>query len=420
MANSPETPTKHTTAVFIARQPIFDRDLEVFAYELLFRAGQSDSAGETDPETATTQVLMNAFTEFDLADLIENHPAFIIFTRNLLISPPPFDKERFVIQIGDDITPDEELTTVVQGLRQSGFRISISNGEQGSLANPLLRYAHFVRLNALVLDEEMLGRQISRIREINPEAKVIAHKLETQDKQQACVEMGLDLFQGYFLSRPRVMTTATIPENRMVVLQLLKEVRNPNLDMRDLETSLSRDPKLVFKLLKVVNSAAYRRASAVKSIGHALSMLGMNRIRSWVSMIALCDLEDRPDALQVQAMVRARSCELIANRLQEQDTEQFFSAGLLSMLDAFFDRPLSELLEAINLSEEMQHALIDYDGPVGQVLHSVIDYERGDFESPSWFELHGRGLSVNDIAEIYVEACRWARASLKQIESDHD
>lgn len=407
-------------AVFIARQPLFDPALNVFAYELLFRPGESDSAGELDPEMATSQVLMNAFTEFDINDLVEHHPAFIIFTRHLLIEPPPFDRNRFVIEIGEEIAVDAELIAAVRGLRDQGFQVSIGNGAEGSRLEPLLPVAHYVRLSALEHDDATLGRLLKRVRGINADAKVIAHKLETRDRQQACVDMGFDLLQGYFLSRPKVVTTAKIPENRMVVLQLLKEVRNPDLDLRDLEKSLSRDPKLAFKLLKVANSAAYRRASPVKSIGHALSMLGLTRIRSWVSMIALCDLEDRPDALQVQAMVRGRSCELLAMRMDAADPEQYFSAGLFSMLDAFFDRPLPELLEAVNLSEEMQDALINYDGPIGLVLHAVLDYEKGDFQSSSWFELHGRGLSVDDISETYVEACRWARASLREIESNDD
>lgn len=407
-------------AVFIARQPIFGPKLDVLAYELLFRPGESESAGELDPEVATSQVLMNAFTEFDLNDLVENHPAFIIFTRNLLLQPPPFDRNRFVIEIGEDLSVDAELISAVRSLRERGFQISIGNGAEGSSLEPLLPLAHFVRLNALAHDDAQLGALLARVRGINPDARVIAHKLETQERQQACTDMGFDLLQGYFLSRPKLVTTAKIPENRMVVLQLLKEVRNPDLDMKDLEKSLSRDPKLVFKLLKVANSAAYRRASPVKSIGHALSMLGLTRIRSWVSMIALCDLEDRPDALQVQAMVRGRSCELLARRLEERDPEQYFSAGLFSMLDAFFDRPLGELLEVVNLSDEMQQAVINYEGPIGLVLLSVLDYEKGDFASSSWFDLHGRGLNVNDIAEIYVEACRWARSSLQEIGSGDD
>ncbi len=402
-------------SVFIARQPVFDGDLEVFGYELLFRADDSESAGDVDPEAATSQVLMNAFTEFDTDDLVGTHPAFINFTRRLILEPPPFDRSRFVIEIGEEIPVDEQLVDAVRRLHESGFQVSVGAFEPGCGQEPLLPFADFIRCNVLAQDDDRLRATLKWLHDNGIGARKIAEKVETHERQQACRELGFDYFQGFFLSRPRVVSTAKIPENRVVVLKLLSEVRDPNLDMGDLEKTVTRDPRLVFKLLKLTNSAANRRAVKVKSIGHAMTMLGLNRIRSWVSMIALCDLDDKPDALQVQAILRARACEQLAERMKLGDGETYFSAGLFSLLPAFFDQPLETLLETINVTTEMRDALLAYDGDIGLVLKSVMDYESGDFDSLNWYDLHARGLDVDDLASVYIDACRWARGVSREV-----
>lgn len=404
-------------SVFIARQPVFDRDLEVFGYELLFRASETESVGDLDPEAATSQVLMNAFSEFETDDLVGSHPAFINFTRRLILEPPPFDRARFVVEIGEDIEVDEKLTAAVRELHESGFQVSVGAFAPGCGLEPLLPFADFIRFDVLAQDDESLRSSLEWLHGKGVEARMIAEKVETHERQEACRDLGFDYFQGYFLSRPRVVSTAKIPENRVVVLKLLNEVRDPNLEMGDLEKTVTRDPRLVFKLLKLANSAANRRAVAVKSVGHAMTMLGLDRIRSWVGMIALCDLDDKPDALQVQAILRARACEQLAERMGLGDSETYFSAGLFSLLPAFFDRPLDELLELINIAPEMRDALLSYDGDVGLVLKSVLDYESGDFDSLNWYDLHARGLAVDDLAAVYIDACRWARGVAREVAS---
>lgn len=78
----------------LARQPIFNTQMRVVAYELLCRSNHVNQAQFTNGDAASSQVLLNAFTELSIGSVVGNHLAFINFTRNLLQTPPPFDRNQ--------------------------------------------------------------------------------------------------------------------------------------------------------------------------------------------------------------------------------------------------------------------------------------------------------------------------------------
>jgi EAL and modified HD-GYP domain-containing signal transduction protein len=75
--------------VLLARQPIYDRQQNIFAYELLFRPETGETITSFDGNAATSRVLLNAFTESDLSTITGNTAAFVNFTEELIFSPPP-------------------------------------------------------------------------------------------------------------------------------------------------------------------------------------------------------------------------------------------------------------------------------------------------------------------------------------------
>jgi EAL and modified HD-GYP domain-containing signal transduction protein len=63
--------------IFIGRQPIYDRKLGVYAYELLFRAADMNTATITDGDKATSDVIINTFLEIGLDNIVGDRLAFI-------------------------------------------------------------------------------------------------------------------------------------------------------------------------------------------------------------------------------------------------------------------------------------------------------------------------------------------------------
>ena len=89
--------------LLLARQPIFDRNTEVVAYELLFREFDPEQANVLDGDRATSTVLINALTNLDLLQLVGSGQAYVNFTANLLDVDIPLDPARCVIEVLEDV-----------------------------------------------------------------------------------------------------------------------------------------------------------------------------------------------------------------------------------------------------------------------------------------------------------------------------
>src|SRR5690606_38576097 len=150
--------------------------------------------------------------------------------------------------------------------------------------------------------------------------------------------VGFDLFQGYFLARPKIIKGCKITENKQAVLQLLSVLHDPEVSLDRVEKLVARDPMLSYKLLRLVNSAAFALPRTIESLRQAITLLGLDIIKNWVNLLAMANLGDKPIELSIAALTRARMCEIIAAKMTgrpRQDT--FFTVGLLSTLDAFMD-----------------------------------------------------------------------------------
>jgi EAL and modified HD-GYP domain-containing signal transduction protein len=231
---------------------------------------------------------------------------------------------------------------------------------------------------------------------------LLAEKVETQEEFKFCKELGFDYFQGYFFCKPEIIRGQRTPANRLTILQLLARLQDPEVDMRELETLISRDVALSYKLLRLINSPFYGLPRKVDSLRQALSLLGTRFITTWVSLLILSGIDDKPHELVVTAMVRAKMCELLGKALGRASTETFFTAGLFSALEALMDSPMEEVLKALPLSDDLVGTLLRHEGMFGAALHCVLAYERGE-----WQEAICPGLDTAAITAAYLQAITW-------------
>ena len=222
-----------------------------------------------------------------------------------------------------------------------------------------------------------------------------------------CKGLGFEYFQGYFLSRPKIMKGRKVPANKLVVMKLITDLQSPDSNPQKLHDTISKDPGLSFKLLRMVNSATYRRANKIDSLYRAILLLGEKDIKHWASVLALSSLDDKPHALSELTMVRAKMCELIGSHLRSQQKELFFTVGMLSMLDAYFDAPIEELLKSMGFTDEINNALIHHNGQLGFVLKTAIAYEQGNWGNIDWQGLTNLHLSILDVKQAYMDSLQW-------------
>ena len=379
-------------------------------YELLFRRNGEEEANFYDGDHATARVVVNAFSGTEGSDILDGKPAFINLTENLLnggmINLLP--KNRAVLEILEDVKVDSAMVQNVHALVQAGYKIALDDFEFRPELLPLVRLANYIKLDVMNLSREDVLRNLRVLRPYR--AKLVAEKVETQQDLDWCMNQGFDLFQGYFLAKPQKISGRRIPAHHASMLQLLSRVADPSLSIRQLNHLICRDVGLSYRFLKIVNSAYYNLPGKIVSIQHALSLLGLDFTRMWVSLIALAAIEDKPDEVFITGAIRAKMCELLAKKQGADRTSSYYAVGLLSILDALMDAPLIDIVGELPLDDDIMTALVDRQGPMSSALECVVAHEQC-----RWSEVAFGGLDTGTIQKAYVEALTWASETQKTV-----
>jgi EAL and modified HD-GYP domain-containing signal transduction protein len=176
------------------------------------------------------------------------------------------------------------------------------------------------------------------------------------------------------------VTGKGIPSNRLTQMRLMTVLQDPHCELEELERSITNDLGVSFRLLRWINSAYFSLPRTVNSVREALVLLGVRNVRSWALLMTLATIDDQPSELIRTAMVRAKMCELIAKAIDRPDPDAHFTVGLFSVVDAFMNMRMDDVLSELPLSPEVAGALRDHSGPLGEVLSWVLTYERGRFD----------------------------------------
>ena len=400
--------------LFIARQPIFDTDQKTFGYELLFRSGLHNYFDCEDIDHASASVIANSFLLFGIDEMTGGHHAFLNCTRKVLLADfatalPP---GQAIIEILETVEPDTEVIDACKRLKDLGYTLALDDFVYHENYEPLLELADIVKVDFLQSRPGERQRIASLLRRRG--IRMLAEKVETQDDFDQALTMGYELFQGYFFSKPVIMSRRDIPTNKLQYLRVLHEIHRPEIDFQRMAKTVQGEVSLSYKLLKLINSAAFGLRHQVSNILQALSLLGERELRTWVSLLAVSAMaDDKPEELIISSLIRARFCEQTANMIGQQDKhDDLFLMGLFSQLDAILDRPMVELLNEITVSPSVRDALLDKQNQYRQLLNLTITLERGN-----WSELkqlaENMGLTEEPLCRTYLDAIKWAEATYK-------
>ena len=403
-----------SSQLLLARQPIFDRNTKVVAYELLFREVNPERADVVDGDFATSAVLENAFMNLSIDDVIGDHKAFINFTPRLLEMEIPIEPARCVIEVLEDVEVTDTLLESLKRAKQKGHLVALDDFEYNETLQPLVDLADIIKLDVLALTDTELVDAVGRLSAYG--VTLLAEKIETNEMLRHCLDLGFEMFQGNFLSKPEPITGRKLAANKIVVLELLTKLQEPSSNFKDLELLISQDPALGLKTLRLVNSAYYGPRHQIESLSHAIAYLGMDALRSLASLLVVSGLSDKPDALRDFALERAKFCELLGRKVKEAEASVFYSVGLLSTMDAYFDQPLEEILGNMSLRPDVKAALLDREGELGAVLALVERVQRGELEAIVWDRLADFDLSPQVVNELYMEVIQWQRQVSVELE----
>jgi len=394
---------------FIARQPIFDRNGKVYAYELLFRSGLHNYFDAADQDQAAASVIANSSLLFGLNEMSAGAKVFVNCTHKVLVEDfmTVLPKEQAVVEVLENVTPDGEVIAACLRLKQQGYILALDDFVYHDNWEPLLQIADIIKVDFLdsgAEEQEQLAKMM-----IPRGIRMLAEKVETIEDYEQAKAMGYQLFQGYFFSKPVIISRKDIPTNKYQFLRILKDIYSEDIEFQKLAKTIQSEVSLSYKLLKLINSAAFALRHKVTNILQALSLLGIREIRNWVSLLSVSAMaDDKPAELVVISLVRAKFCEQLAEpcNLRGKKSELFLM-GLFSLLDVIMSRPLDEILEEITIDESIQQALLGGGGTMRDILQLILAIEKANWDEVTGLSVQ-LGINEQPLNEAYMDAIKWA------------
>jgi len=393
----------------IGRQQIFGREANIYAYELLFRGDNFDLFDNHEATQATHQVITDSILEIGLNNIVGEHKAFINFTTQNILEKTPLDlpKNRIVIEVLENVKIDLRVIYNLYEMSQKGYLIALDDFVFTEEWRPLLEFADIIKLDVLEMGEDRIREAIAQIKPYN--AKILAEKVETNQEYKYLLELGCDYFQGFFFNKPNLIAGTRIGLNQLATLRLLIIVNDSNVKFDELVKEISQNLCLSYKILCYVNSAFYPTTIKIKSIAQAITYLGLNELRRWISLVVLSSLSNKPSFVIQNALIRGKMCELLA-KLEKKNIEkhsEFFLIGMLSSLDIILDIPLKETIEQLPLSDCIKDAILYRKGLGGEVLNCALNYEFGNFDKIAFND-----FSRSIIGKTYIESIIWTKNNI--------
>ncbi len=200
--------------VFVAKQSIFDRNLDVYGYELLFRSGHNNYYDGLDENVSTSSVISNSLSVIGMENLTGDKRAFINFPYEMLINgtATTLPKESVVIEILENVYPDHDIINACKKLKQLGYILALDDFVLKPEYYPLIELSDIIKVDFLLTKSEERELIIKKIN--SPKIKFLAEKVESRAEYDQAFQLGYSYFQGYFLSKPVIIKGAAFQNNK--------------------------------------------------------------------------------------------------------------------------------------------------------------------------------------------------------------
>jgi c-di-GMP-related signal transduction protein len=394
----------------LARQPILTKDEKVLGYELLFREAPDERHFHSDLETATSSII-DTLNVVGFDAVCDGRLAFINCTEQMLL------KEFFLLLPPDQVVIELQTVPVNQAvakacmqLRQKGYKIALDNFILDDPREPLAIYADFlkvdIRNHSFAQNAALAAKHATRNRQM------LAEKVETRVQLLEASTTGYTLFQGYFFRYPERMRARHIPANQATQLRLLQVISAVEVNLDDVEDLIKHDASLCYRLLRYLNSPLVGMPSPVRSVRHAMALLGERELVRWLRMATTLAMgQDKCSDLVLSSLVRARFCELISPKI-EHGKSDLFLIGMVSLMDAILEIPMGVVVEGLAFDATTKDALLGAkkgsETPLTPLYRLMLAREEGDWEEVT-AQARKLNLSLPQVNRAYNEAMVWAR-----------
>jgi EAL and modified HD-GYP domain-containing signal transduction protein len=402
--------------IYIARQPIFDENMRLFGYELLYRKSSNNYYEGTDDDQATAELLDNFFS-IGFSRLTDGTCGFVNFSGNLLLIEAPLmlPPESLVVEILERVEPTKEILEACRKLKQLGYKLVLDDfvaSEEHKYAK-LLSYIDIVKLECSETGIEARKKFLKKYRN---RTMFLAEKVETYEDFERARALGFKLFQGYFFSKPAVINSRAIGMLANNLLPILNELKAPDPNYLIIADYIERDLDLSYKLLRLANSVFSGARYTIRSIRHALVRMGTDELKRWVNLLLLRDIKNTDNAELIKSsLIRGKMLALFADMAGQHEYEpDYFFTGIFSSIDALLGENMEQIVERLPLDERVREALLGEDNFLRRPLEAVLAYENANWDEVDRF-LSEVGLGRDVFISLYMDALEWQQSALAEM-----
>jgi EAL and modified HD-GYP domain-containing signal transduction protein len=395
---------------YAARQPILDKNKNLFAYELLFRDSVENVFPDIDGDEATSKMIEASQFNMGISGFTGSKPAFINFTLDTLSKgyPEMIAPDEVVVEILETVKPGKKLLAICKKLHEEGYTIALDDYEHQKVWLHFYPFIKIIKIDIQQSTTENINDVCSAVKNF-PHIKLLAEKVETHDEYNRMFELGFDYFQGYFFAKPEMIKTKSLSPSQIAMAELLYETSKTDLDLNNITKVFERDVSLSYKLLRYANSAIFKRRNEISTIKQALVILGSGELKRFIGlMFAVTANPNKPSELINLAMTRAKFCELVAHNSNLQlDISIAFLTGLLSMIDAILDEEMATVLEKLPLSQEIKDPLLTEKGLMAAIIKLIELIEQAHWDKTN-IVIEKLQLDKDKVVEYYNQSLAWA------------
>lgn len=387
----------------MARQSILNANYEIYGFEFLYRGSRYDVSKSNDAMGATSELLSNLFTAIQNNEKTNNLPAFINIDSSLIESPSffPSFSDNIILEILEDVVASPQIIARIRNLKQRGFKFALDDFIFEPDRFKFLPYVDIVKIDISAIPFENIKKSLPILQPYS--LILLAEKVETEKEFEECLKLGFDLFQGYFFDKPELVKGVEVSPSKQVALNLITELLREDITINEISTLISCDPRLVIKMLLLVNSSFFSFSRKIENLREAIVMLGIKAVQQWVSLLLLASESKSPLEIFRVLLSRAKALEAFAEIRAIKNKDDYFYLGLFSGLHALIGTDLETLLEKINLNKELKAALKGEENSIGNKLLIIKAIERFDFNLDKF-----NSKDVELLMQTYWQGIEWA------------
>ncbi len=405
---------------FLGRQPILDRNHNLVAFELLYRQEESEEAAHvTDDLSASANVIVNAYGKFGIHNVLgQQRRGFINADPGLIMSDiiSLLPSKHVVLEVKEPTSITHEFLQRCKELKQKGYQFALDNVVAiNRKIEQLLPMVSVVKVDILALNEEQLTKLVAELNRWP--VLLLALKVESQEQETLCRQLGFQMFQGYYFAKHEVMSVKRAVPGKLALLRLLSLVmRNSSNydDIEEIEREFKYQPGLSYNLMRIVSSFSDGIPQKINSIKQAILLMERKQLQKWLQLLLYTSghNEDSLSATLTQAAVtRGKLMELIATIERPHDKnhhERAFMVGILSLLDELLGIDIHQIVDKLGISDEMSQALLARQGRLGKALKLVEANEKSDIASIQATLAELGFLNLDELTDLEAQAIGWA------------